>query len=112
MEGGDSEKEEVGCALRSSRRKASVSFSNRYRPSFFSYLSLQEFVDLSNQMYIVGMSYEENTNLIYRFSLSFPHTKNPNNGLFYKGPLFGLQFSSRGAVSFVKKIFIMKRSFK
>ncbi len=82
-------------------------------PSFLtSHLSLQEFVDVSNQMYIVGMSYEENTNLIYRFSLSFPHTKNPNNGLFYKGPLFGLQFSSRGAVSFVKKIFIMKRSFK
>ncbi|KIV56144.1 hypothetical protein [Aneurinibacillus migulanus] len=50
MEVGDSEKEEIGCALRSSRRKASVSFSDR--PSFFSSLSPQEFVDLSNQMYI------------------------------------------------------------
>ncbi|MCP1358643.1 hypothetical protein [Aneurinibacillus migulanus] len=45
MEVGDSEKEEVGCALRFSRRKANVSFSN---------LSSQEFVDVSNQMYIVG----------------------------------------------------------
>ncbi|MED0896551.1 hypothetical protein [Aneurinibacillus migulanus] len=32
MEGGNSEKEEVGCALRSSRRKASVSFSDRPLP--------------------------------------------------------------------------------
>ncbi|MED4731992.1 hypothetical protein P9597_28445 [Aneurinibacillus migulanus] len=55
MEGGDSEKEEVGCALRSGRRKANVSFSDRslHRSSFFSYLSPQEFVDVSNQMYIV-----------------------------------------------------------
>ncbi|MCP1358959.1 hypothetical protein [Aneurinibacillus migulanus] len=52
MEVGDSEKEEGGCALRSSIRKANVSFSDRSRPSFFSYLSPQEFVDLSNQMYI------------------------------------------------------------
>ncbi|MCP1356939.1 hypothetical protein [Aneurinibacillus migulanus] len=46
MEVGNSEKEEVGYALRSSRRKANVSFSDRSRPP-------QEFVDLSNQMYIV-----------------------------------------------------------
>ncbi|KIV52649.1 hypothetical protein AM501_30270 [Aneurinibacillus migulanus] len=56
MEGGDSEKEEVGCALRSSRRKANVSFSDRSRPPpfllFFPSLLPQEFVDLSNQMYI------------------------------------------------------------
>ncbi|MED0893468.1 hypothetical protein [Aneurinibacillus migulanus] len=52
MEGGDSEKEEVGCTLHSSRRKANVSFSDRSRPSFFSSLSPQEFVDVSNQMYI------------------------------------------------------------
>ncbi|MCP1357662.1 hypothetical protein [Aneurinibacillus migulanus] len=50
MEGSDSEKEEVGCALRFSRRKANVSFSNG--PSFFSTLSPQEFVDVSNQMHI------------------------------------------------------------
>ncbi|MED0894203.1 hypothetical protein [Aneurinibacillus migulanus] len=54
MEEDDSEKEEGGCALRSSRRKANVSFSARshHLPSFFSYLSPQEFIDVSNQMYI------------------------------------------------------------
>ncbi|MED3421084.1 hypothetical protein P4420_30700, partial [Bacillus thuringiensis] len=54
LEGGDSEKEEVGCALRSGRRKAACLFPTApaHRPSFFSYLSPQEFVDLSNQMYI------------------------------------------------------------
>ncbi|WP_161795157.1 hypothetical protein [Aneurinibacillus migulanus] len=40
LEVGDSEKEEVGYA---------------HRPSFFSYLSPQEFVDVSNQMYIDKM---------------------------------------------------------
>ncbi|MED4731579.1 hypothetical protein P9597_26285 [Aneurinibacillus migulanus] len=35
MEVGDSEKEEVGCALRSSRRKANVPFSDRSRPPPF-----------------------------------------------------------------------------
>ncbi|MED4732360.1 hypothetical protein P9597_30520 [Aneurinibacillus migulanus] len=56
MEVGNSEKEDVGCALRSSRRKANVFFSDRHRPSFFSSLSPQEFVDLSNQMYIEALS--------------------------------------------------------
>ncbi|KIV55897.1 hypothetical protein AM501_26705 [Aneurinibacillus migulanus] len=57
MEVGDSEKEEVGCALRSSRRKASVSFSDRSHPPPFLlfYLSPQEFVDVSSQMYIALM---------------------------------------------------------
>ncbi|WP_152623431.1 hypothetical protein [Aneurinibacillus migulanus] len=41
MEGGDSEKEEGGCALRSGRRKANVSFSDRSRPPpFLLFLSL------------------------------------------------------------------------
>ncbi|WP_053912255.1 hypothetical protein [Aneurinibacillus migulanus] len=54
------EKEEGGYALRPGRKKADVSFSAR-RPSFFSYLSPQEFVDLSNQMYIVwNISLESN----------------------------------------------------
>ncbi|ERI11657.1 hypothetical protein HMPREF0083_00243 [Aneurinibacillus aneurinilyticus ATCC 12856] len=53
LEGGDSNKEEVECAMRSGRRKASVSFSDCSRPSVFSYLLPQKFVDLSNQMYIV-----------------------------------------------------------
>ncbi|MMZ60227.1 hypothetical protein D1872_223050 [compost metagenome] len=35
MEGGDSEKKEVGSALRSGRRKANVSFSDRSRPPAF-----------------------------------------------------------------------------
>ncbi|ERI10940.1 hypothetical protein HMPREF0083_00965 [Aneurinibacillus aneurinilyticus ATCC 12856] len=54
MEGGNSEKEEGGCALRSSRREASVFFltTPAPRPSVFSYLLPQQFVGLSNQMYI------------------------------------------------------------
>ncbi|KIV59273.1 hypothetical protein AM501_00640 [Aneurinibacillus migulanus] len=39
MEVGDSEKEEVGCALRFSRRKANVSFSDR-PPPFILFLPL------------------------------------------------------------------------
>ncbi|WP_235499271.1 hypothetical protein, partial [Aneurinibacillus migulanus] len=35
LEGGDSEKEEGGCALRSSRKKANVAFSDRSRPPPF-----------------------------------------------------------------------------
>ncbi|MCP1358541.1 hypothetical protein [Aneurinibacillus migulanus] len=50
------EKEEGGYALRPGRRKANVSFSDPSRSSFFSSLSPQKFVDLSNQMYIVKMS--------------------------------------------------------
>ncbi|KIV57400.1 hypothetical protein AM501_29580 [Aneurinibacillus migulanus] len=71
MEGGDSEKEKVGCALRSSRRKANVSFPTApaHRPSFLSSLSPQEFVDVSNQMYIVGKGYLSFLN--FRFSIFF-----------------------------------------
>ncbi|ERI07111.1 hypothetical protein HMPREF0083_04816 [Aneurinibacillus aneurinilyticus ATCC 12856] len=59
MEVGDTAKKEVGCALRFGRRKASVSFSDRSHPSFFSYLLPQKFVDLSNQMYIVCLASKE-----------------------------------------------------
>ncbi|KIV53283.1 hypothetical protein TS64_20115 [Aneurinibacillus migulanus] len=49
------EKEEGGYVLRSGRRKASMSFSDRSCPPSFLLFSLspQEFVDVSNQMYIV-----------------------------------------------------------
>ncbi|WP_161806146.1 hypothetical protein [Aneurinibacillus migulanus] len=48
------EKEEGGYALRPGRKRRTCLFPTApaHHPSFFSYLSPQEFVDLSNQMYI------------------------------------------------------------
>ncbi|MED0895193.1 hypothetical protein P4T35_24000, partial [Aneurinibacillus migulanus] len=54
------EKEEGGYALRPGRKRRTCLFPivPAHRPSFFSYLSPQEFVDVSNQMYIGYMSEE------------------------------------------------------
>ncbi|KIV50150.1 hypothetical protein [Aneurinibacillus migulanus] len=48
------EKEEGGYALRPGKKRRTCLFPTvpAHRPSFFSYLSPQEFVDLSNRMYI------------------------------------------------------------
>ncbi|MED4728287.1 hypothetical protein P9597_09055 [Aneurinibacillus migulanus] len=53
MEAGDSEKEEVGCAPAEERQTYLFPTVPAHCPSFFSSLSPQKFVDLSNQMYIV-----------------------------------------------------------
>ncbi|WP_235499300.1 hypothetical protein [Aneurinibacillus migulanus] len=52
------EKEEGGYALRPGRKRGTCLFPTAptHCPSFFSYLPPQEFVDVSNQMYIVPHS--------------------------------------------------------
>ncbi|KIV55080.1 hypothetical protein AM501_23250 [Aneurinibacillus migulanus] len=51
------EKEEGGYALRPDRKRRTCLFPTApaHRSSFFSYLSPQEFVDVSNQMYIAQL---------------------------------------------------------
>ncbi len=54
LAGGEMEKEEGGYALRPGKKRRTCLFPTvpAHLPSFFSYLSPQEFVDVSNQMYI------------------------------------------------------------
>ncbi|KON96723.1 hypothetical protein AF333_15810 [Aneurinibacillus migulanus] len=65
MEGGDSEKRRgwMRPAIRQ-KRDQRVFFRPAHRPSFFSSLSPQEFVDVSNQMYIVSKFLFQNPKLI------------------------------------------------